>query len=702
MYSQYSYSHGAQQPHMSKPVTQHQQTWNGREWVNDSNAGFKSTGVTYQQSQYSSHHQIQNSSSTLQPQQGENTLDQYKHYLKYWLDQAKSQRMRAASLPPSAEKNEAIRVAAWAEYYASQSANAMKYYENPKVSSTTSVREVTNHTPLTTAPLQRIATTPAVNKKVSNRDEYPPSLKRYTAKVLSKYSSNHQRQLAQTMLEKMVKNAIENNTIFKIDWDSKSLPDIPNQSVPSPSLNSLSDSSSLSYSQSLKNSLSATVSVHRQSKAATKKSNPQLSQNVRNKVKNKAAANDVDYIHLMPENDSYYGHSAAVEGISVTNSLSKRVASKKKKSQNFHSQTGKKSKTQDTRQFDSSDEKSVDASADGFERSSRALARRANRFSSNDSPLSVTSSEPISSESKLGQYMGMSLIGGSSKTRSLDKLDYEHMTVKGTCQKLEKNYFRLNGPPKPEIIRPRHILDKHLKKLKRSWGNGKCEYEWLCSQLKAIRQDLTVQRINDDFAVEVYETHARVALEQADLNEYNQCQTQLKELYESLQSNGCTLLNENEFIAYRIIYYVFLTGNKKYDGGSTDLLKIMLSLTSQQIQEPCIAHALRVRVAVMEHDYHAFFQLHRTCPKMGAYLMDFMVDTVRFQALQRISKAYRPSVPVEFVMKSLGFDLHDKKSIGLGLQWLGRCGFSIKGSDMITKGAVVQFCVEDEKKNSLI
>ena len=82
-----------------------------------------------------------------------------------------------------------------------------------------------------------------------------------------------------------------------------------------------------------------------------------------------------------------------------------------------------------------------------------------------------------------------------------------------------------------------------------------------------------------EFTVHVYETHARVALESDDLNEYNQCQTQLKQLYH-MGLKG----NENEFLAYRILYYVYLMDNKKYTAGSTDMIYLLQSLSDEAMR----------------------------------------------------------------------------------------------------------------------
>jgi len=334
--------------------------------------------------------------------------------------------------------------------------------------------------------------------------------------------------------------------------------------------------------------------------------------------------------------------------------------------------------------------------------------------------------------------MGKATISGSKK--QLDENDYVRMTVKGTCQTLEKEYLRLTSPPRVEFVRPQSILKQHLSNLKESYKAGKVhngrhrDYDWYCSQFKALRQDLTVQRIINAFSVDVYETHAKVALEEDDINEYNQSQTQLKELYDLIdggrggsgggkqqqggnkqggkkknkqqekereENRRAALKNRNEFIAYRIIYYVFLSGNRKYEGGSSDIFKIMLQLTSEQRKDECIHHALLVRAAVAENDYHKFFQLQDAAPNMSDYLMDKIVPSVRQSALQRICKAYRPSVSADFVLKELGFDIHNREEVEGGKAWMESCGCRFEGEMLVTKDTALKESVVGVK-NSLI
>jgi len=142
----------------------------------------------------------------------------------------------------------------------------------------------------------------------------------------------------------------------------------------------------------------------------------------------------------------------------------------------------------------------------------------------------------------------------------VEEIDWDNLdkyVVKGTCMEVEKKYFRLTSAPNPEAVRPEPVLRKALAFVKSKWKDAP-NYEYTVDQLKSIRQDLKVQHLNNEFAVDVYETNARISLENGDINNFNQCQSAVKDLYaEGVPGNHA------EFAAYRIMYTAFYLNSNR-------------------------------------------------------------------------------------------------------------------------------------------
>lgn len=289
----------------------------------------------------------------------------------------------------------------------------------------------------------------------------------------------------------------------------------------------------------------------------------------------------------------------------------------------------------------------------------------------------------------------------------------------GINTNLEKDYLRLTTYPRKEDVRPYEILVKSLAHIKKKYIQDE-DFEWVNNQLKSVRQDIVCQGIRNKFVLDVYETHARILLENGDLNEFNQCQTMICTLtegfrfesdktatayefdqfsYEQQQSllhntklnspisTDCkqqNLLQQSrearlEFRSYALLYALVRNSRIELKRELDRMNDILLEERKNCRRDSCCEHALQALQAVEEYNYHAFFRLYASAPHMSAYLMDFLVKRVRDHAYQRILASYRPNVSIENVRAWLLLD--DLEETRTFLEKKNACFIQVLGED---------------------
>ncbi|XP_053991660.1 uncharacterized protein LOC128883387 isoform X2 [Hylaeus volcanicus] len=216
--------------------------------------------------------------------------------------------------------------------------------------------------------------------------------------------------------------------------------------------------------------------------------------------------------------------------------------------------------------------------------------------------------------------------------------------VVGKSQLLEKEYLRLCGPPDPALVRPEHILKQSFSYCLEKWENGQ-NYRFIEEQFRSIRQDLMVQGIKNSFTVLVYETNAKIALKNLDLGQFNQCQTQLHELYKQLSFD---MKAKEEFLCYRLLYLTLTNMNH-------DLLKLLGEITVEEKNLPGILYADCCRRALVEGNCHRFFRLFKIGPFLTSTLISIFINKLRMTYLVILSRAHY-DISLSFLQKELMFD----------------------------------------------
>ncbi|ELP87324.1 leukocyte receptor cluster member, putative [Entamoeba invadens IP1] len=218
----------------------------------------------------------------------------------------------------------------------------------------------------------------------------------------------------------------------------------------------------------------------------------------------------------------------------------------------------------------------------------------------------------------------------------------------GTSQALEKHYFRVKGIPKSSEVRPEVVLKQAFKFVMDNFKKTN-DYDYICDQLKGIRQDLTLQHIEDEFSVQVYELHAHLSLENQDISEFIQCASALKNLYHTMKRP----IDDEKVILYSASMILCNMDGKNVSPAAHYTL--IRDIPDSILTHPTIQLALNIKKAFVVGDYFTFFNLYTTAITQFKLILVLAIDKVRINTAYTLFYAVRPTIDVEHFKKYLFF-----------------------------------------------
>lgn len=117
--------------------------------------------------------------------------------------------------------------------------------------------------------------------------------------------------------------------------------------------------------------------------------------------------------------------------------------------------------------------------------------------------------------------------------------------------------------------------------------------------------------------------------------------------------------------------------------------------------QPSVQHAMQVRQAIHQENFHRFFVLFQETPALGKCILDLILDQIRCKYLQRLCKACKPSLSLSFVQQEMVFE--DEEEVVEFVTRLGGILLMEEGVRAIdTKNTVIDPSAIYHEKNLLL
>uniref|UniRef100_A0A1D2AG69 PCI domain-containing protein n=1 Tax=Auxenochlorella protothecoides TaxID=3075 RepID=A0A1D2AG69_AUXPR len=228
-----------------------------------------------------------------------------------------------------------------------------------------------------------------------------------------------------------------------------------------------------------------------------------------------------------------------------------------------------------------------------------------------------------------------------------------------------RRFARTIDDPQPTDFRTRAALLRTMLYLRSLLDRQDVRFglvhKFLWDRYRAVRQDLYVQGITDEFAIAVYEEVVRFHVmcehelcgedqsvtemegfnSHLNIEQMNKALISLSDMYETQAEKGQPVQSEPEFRAYHLLSLMAQHG--KFKGDQQAFLATLQALRAEVKTSPPILWVLQLQRAYACDNYVAFFSLVDRAPYLMACLAHVYFPQIRARALRALADSFNPS-----------------------------------------------------------